>query len=62
MLEKLQGFSSGRYDTAGTIADIATHYESTRTDAIERIDALNVTKRILSTGARPIGVPEARIT
>ena len=51
MLEKLQGFTNGRYDTSGATADIATHYESSRTDAAEQIDALNVTKRILSTGA-----------
>jgi amphiphysin len=50
MLEKLQQFASGKYETTGTVADIENAYHTRTTDAIERIEALTVTKRMVSTG------------
>ncbi|CAE6421760.1 Protein hob1 AltName: Full=Homolog of Bin1 [Rhizoctonia solani AG-1 IB] len=49
MLEKLQQFASGKYETTGTVADIENAYHTRTTDAIERIEALTVTKRMVST-------------
>ncbi|KAF8741682.1 BAR protein, partial [Rhizoctonia solani] len=49
MLEKLQQFASGKYETNGTVADIENSYHSRTTDAIERIEALTITKRMVST-------------
>jgi amphiphysin len=50
MLEKLQSFASGKYETAGTAEDIENAYHARTTDALERIDALQINKRIASTG------------
>ncbi|QRW05040.1 BAR adaptor protein [Ceratobasidium sp. AG-Ba] len=50
MLEKLQSFASGKYEVAGTPQDIEQAYHNRRTDAMERVEALNITRRIASTG------------
>ncbi|QRV76136.1 BAR adaptor protein [Ceratobasidium sp. AG-Ba] len=49
MLEKLQSFASGKYEVAGTPQDIEQAYHNRRTDAMERVEALNITRRIAST-------------
>ncbi|CAE6520522.1 unnamed protein product [Rhizoctonia solani] len=49
MLEKLQQFASGKYETAGSAEDIENAYHLRTTDAIERIDGLQITKRVMST-------------
>ena len=49
MLEKLQSFAEGKYDVSGPASQVAADYEYKLTDAREQIEALNVTKRIVST-------------
>ena len=49
MLEKLQSFASGKYETTGTPEEIEAAYHARTTDAMERVDALQITKRIMST-------------
>ncbi|KZS90377.1 BAR-domain-containing protein [Sistotremastrum niveocremeum HHB9708] len=49
MLDKFNGFASGKYETGGSGAQIADAYEASRTDAIEQVEALNITKRMVST-------------
>ncbi|KDN50343.1 hypothetical protein RSAG8_01679, partial [Rhizoctonia solani AG-8 WAC10335] len=53
MLEKLQQFASGKYETAGSAEDIENAYHLRTTDAIERIDGLQITKRVVSTAPPP---------
>lgn len=50
MLEKLQSFASGKYEVIGTPQEIEDTYHNRTTDALERVDALTITKRIASTG------------
>ena len=50
MLEKIQEFANGKYELAPTINDITDGYESRRTDAREQIEALQINKRLVSTG------------
>ena len=57
MLEKLNGFAEGKYDVSVPAAQIASDYEARRSDALERIEALNITKRLISTGARTLRPP-----
>ncbi|KAG8694567.1 hypothetical protein FRC08_008406 [Ceratobasidium sp. 394] len=49
MLEKLQSFATGKYEVSGTPQEIEEAYHARRTDAMERVEALNITKRITST-------------
>lgn len=49
MMEKLQGFTDGKFNTAMSGNEIAAEYEQKRGDVVERVEALSVTHRILST-------------
>ncbi|EJD55053.1 BAR-domain-containing protein [Auricularia subglabra TFB-10046 SS5] len=49
MMEKLQGFTDGKFSTAMSGDEIAAEYEERRGDAVERVEALSITHRILST-------------
>lgn len=49
ILEKISGFSEGKYDVHVSAAQITDEYENKRTDAWEVIENLNITKRIVST-------------
>jgi amphiphysin len=50
LLEKTQGFAEGKYDVSSVSgAQIQADYEAKRTDAWEQVEALGITKRILST-------------
>ncbi|KIJ32743.1 hypothetical protein M422DRAFT_61520 [Sphaerobolus stellatus SS14] len=49
MLEKLQGFSEGRYSVPNTTAEIADEWQVRRGDIGERVEALSLTKRFVST-------------
>ncbi|OSD05626.1 BAR-domain-containing protein [Trametes coccinea BRFM310] len=49
MLEKVHGFAEGKYDVTVPAAQIASDFEERRGDALERIEALNITKRLIST-------------
>ncbi|KAF8588489.1 BAR-domain-containing protein [Ramaria rubella] len=49
MVEKLQGFAEGKYEIPTEASEIATQFMARRTDVVERIEALTVTKRITST-------------
>jgi len=49
MLEKLNEFSDGKYEVQVASAQISDDYESKRSDAWERVEALGITKRIVST-------------
>lgn len=50
LLEKTQGFAEAKYDVSNVPgAHIQADYENKRTDAWEHVEALNITKRILST-------------
>lgn len=51
MLEKLNGFAEGKFEVSVPAAQIASDYEAQRSDALERIEALNISKRLISTGA-----------
>jgi len=49
VLEKLSSFAEGKYDTSLPFHDIATDYEAKRTDALQQIEDMAITKRIIST-------------
>ncbi|EPS93434.1 hypothetical protein FOMPIDRAFT_1026541 [Fomitopsis schrenkii] len=49
MLEKLNGFAEGKYDVTITGNDIATDYETKRSDAWSKIEEMNITQRFIST-------------
>jgi amphiphysin len=52
LMEKLQAFAEGKYDITNVPgAQITADYENKRSDAWERIEALGVTSRMVSTGA-----------
>lgn len=50
MVEKLQGFASGKYETGGNGSDVSANYESKLSDAGAQMEALSLTKRVGSTG------------
>lgn len=50
MLEKFQEFTQGKYDSTGSGEDIIRRYESLEGNTTEQLDALDLTKRIVSTG------------
>ena len=49
MMEKLQGFSNGKVNVGVSGQEIINDYEAKRGDVSERVEALTVTHRILST-------------
>ncbi|KAI8983196.1 BAR-domain-containing protein [Trametes punicea] len=49
MLEKLHGFADGKFDISVPAAQIASDFETRRGDALQRIEALNISKRLIST-------------
>ena len=51
MMEKLQGFTDGKFSVTMSGAEIEAEYMEKRGDAVERVEALSITHRILSTCA-----------
>ncbi|KAL5518526.1 HOB1 [Sanghuangporus vaninii] len=49
LMEKIQTFAEGKYDVSVTVPQIADEYENKRSDAWQRIEDMNITKRIVST-------------
>ena len=49
LLEKMNGFAEGKFDVSVPPAQIASDFEARRGDAMERVEALNITKRLIST-------------
>jgi amphiphysin len=49
VLEKLSSFAEGKYDVSLSFHDIAADYEAKRTDALQQIEDMAITKRIVST-------------
>ncbi|KZT58527.1 BAR-domain-containing protein [Calocera cornea HHB12733] len=49
MLEKINGFASGKYDVTLQPADVAVAYEERLGDARDRVEALTITKRAMPT-------------
>ncbi|TBU23106.1 BAR-domain-containing protein [Dichomitus squalens] len=49
LLEKLNSFAEGKLEVSVPAAQIATDFEERRGDALERLTALNITQRIIST-------------
>jgi len=49
MLEKFQAFCQDKYETGGSGESISQKYESLQGDTMERVEALEITKRIVST-------------
>ncbi|RDX51449.1 BAR-domain-containing protein [Lentinus brumalis] len=49
LLEKVNTFAEGKYDVSVPAAQIASDFEAKRGDALERVEALNITKRLIST-------------
>ena len=49
VLEKLSSFAEGKYDVSLSFQDIAADYESKRSDAVQQIEEMAITKRIVST-------------
>lgn len=49
LMEKINTFAEGKYDIQIPIAQITDDYENKRTDAWQRIEDMNITKRIVST-------------
>lgn len=49
MLEKLHGFAEGKYDITVSGNEIATDYETKRTDAWQEVEGLAITQRFVST-------------
>ena len=49
LLEKVNTFAEGKYDVSVPAEQIASDFEEKRGDAMQRVEALNITKRIIST-------------
>ncbi|KZW02672.1 BAR-domain-containing protein [Exidia glandulosa HHB12029] len=49
MMEKLQGFTDGKFSTSMSGNEIAAEYEEKRGDVVERVEGLTITHRIIST-------------
>jgi len=49
VLEKLSGFTEGKYDVSLPFHDIGADYEAKRPDALQQIEDMAITKRIVST-------------
>jgi len=49
VLEKLSTFAEGKYDVSLSFHDVATDYEAKRPDALQQIEDMAITKRIVST-------------
>jgi amphiphysin len=52
VLEKLSSFTEGKYDTSPSFQDIAADFETKRSDALQQIEDMAITKRIISTCMR----------
>ncbi|KAG8926158.1 hypothetical protein FRC02_009174 [Tulasnella sp. 418] len=50
MMEKLQGFAEKKYTTGSTSEDVVAEYHEKRGDTLDRLEALQITHRIVSTG------------
>lgn len=50
MIEKLRGFADGKLDIPESANEIVLQFHERRGDVGERVDALALTKRIVSTG------------
>lgn len=60
MQDKIQSFADGKYDV--TQKDIEGIYFSQRGDAAEQIEALTITKRLISTGKSHRGTFDSAVT
>jgi amphiphysin len=49
VLEKLSSFTEGKYDVSLSFHDIASDFEAKRPDALQQIEDMAITKRIVST-------------
>ena len=49
ILEKMNGFAENRFEVSIPAAQIESDYETRRSDALQRVEALNITRRIIST-------------
>lgn len=49
MLEKLQAFAENKYETNGSGAEIVEKYENLKGNTVERLEGMDITKRIVST-------------
>lgn len=49
VLEKLSTFAEGKYDVSLSFNDIAADYEAKRPEALQQIEDMAITKRIVST-------------
>lgn len=50
IMERMQAFTSGKYEGGTTGDEILADYDAKRGDAIEQVEALSITRRIASTG------------
>jgi len=50
MKEAFETFAEGKYEVGVSGAEITQSYESSRTDAWQEIEALQISKRVVSTG------------
>jgi amphiphysin len=49
VLEKLSSFAEGKYDVSLPFHDIAADYEAKKSDALQQVEEMAITKRIVST-------------
>ena len=49
VLEKLSSFAEGKYDVSLPFHDISADYEAKKSDALQQIEGMAITKRIIST-------------
>lgn len=49
VLEKLSSFAEGKYDVSFSFRDTASDFEAKRPDALQQIEDMAITKRIVST-------------
>ena len=49
VLEKLSSFAEGKYDVSLSFHDTASDFEAKRPDALQQIEDMAITKRIIST-------------
>lgn len=57
VLEKLSSFTEGKYDVSLLFRDIASDYEAKRPGALQQIEDMAITKRIISTCRDPSFLP-----
>lgn len=56
-MEKLQTFCQNKFETGGSGQDIVDAYEAKRGEARETVEAMNITKRVVSTGPSIARIP-----